>query len=367
MDIRIVKADEIDQAIHLADQTFRGADHTSMGEAFPQVFSKNIIHSFGAFDGDTLVSFMGLVPSHIKVGGAVLNVFSIGAVCTHENYRKRGISSAILKGVYQYIDQAGASLLLISGDRGLYTRNHCYHFGRTYQYAIQQSNVHKGHYEGVIRQQQANDTFQIDEMRTKENVRFQSSLWEWSVLLESSGYTSIFNMQQACFIAEREGIIEGYVVIGLPNGKGSKQEAVVTECGGPPHIVHDILVHILVEKLAETIEIKIPWHERCHEQFSEYPSKEMNNSGTIYLVDVAKLVEQIRPYLYEKNPELAQSLEVFEINDNEFQLKGKQLHMTCTREELIGILFNVDSALRNDALQTIFPLPLPNLEGMYYV
>src|SRR5690554_2912648 len=117
MDIRNVKPNEIDQAIQLANGIFRGEGHSSMGDAFPHVFSKGINHSFGAFDGDRLVSFMRLVPSKMKVGEAELNIFSIGGVCTHEDYRQRGISSKLLKRVYQYIDEAEASLLLISGDR----------------------------------------------------------------------------------------------------------------------------------------------------------------------------------------------------------------------------------------------------------
>lgn len=367
MEIRIIKISEIDQAIQLADQTFREEGHTSMGEAFPHVFSKEMNHSFGAFEGDRLVSFIGLVPSQIQLGESVLNVFSIGAVCTHEDYRKRGISSAILKEVYQYIDHAGASLLFISGDRGLYTRNHCYHFGKTYQYSLSQSNIKENNNRGLIRQSTTNDIFKIDNLRRKRRVRFKSSPWEWPKLLQSSGYTSIYKMEQTCFVADHQGEIRGYIVIGLPDGKNSKQEAIVTEWGGQPKVVHDILADILEKNLATHIEITIPWHEEYHDKFGEYFTKQLNHGGTIYLVDAGRLIRQASAYICEKNPELARSLEVIEKGEHNFELKWGQSELICTEEELLGILFNVQDELINNELQTVFPLPLPSPEGMYYV
>lgn len=367
LEIRRLTASEIDQAIQLADETFREVDHTSMGEAFPQVFSKSIIHSFGAFDEDKLISFMGLVPSRIKIGEAILNVFSIGAVCTHEDYRRKGLSTAILKRVYQYIDQAGASLLFISGDRGLYTRNHCYHFGRTKQYTIKQPSIHKDNDQILVRPYEAEDIFQIDGLRTKKNVRIQSNLWEWSNLLQAGGYTSIFKMKQTCFVAENQGIIEGYVVCGLPTDKSTKQEAIITESGGAGHVVHHILKNILAKNLADAIEIKIPWQDTFDQEFNEYPAKELTGGGTLYVVDATKLIKQVQPYLIERNPELAKSLEIVEISDHTFKLTGKQLNITCTREELVSLFFDTKSKHRNNELQTLFPLPLPIVEGMYYV
>ncbi|GAA0592475.1 hypothetical protein GCM10009001_05820 [Virgibacillus siamensis] len=59
MQLRQLKPNEFEQAITLADKTFRDKEHISMGTAFPQVFSKNLNPSFGAFEGNELISFMG--------------------------------------------------------------------------------------------------------------------------------------------------------------------------------------------------------------------------------------------------------------------------------------------------------------------
>lgn len=367
MEIRNVKANEIDQAIQLADEIFREEGHSSMGDAFPQVFSKGMNHSFGAFEGDKLVSFMGLVPSKINIGKAEVNIFSIGAVCTHEDYRQRGISSKLLNKVYQYIDEAGASLLLISGDRGLYTRNHCYHFGDTSQYLIHRSQIAENDYEGLVRRGKATDFFQIDQLRKENNVYFESSLWEWSTLLESSGYTSIFKMKQTLFVAEEHGVIQGYAVIGLPHEKSGKQEAIVTEWGGEPKAVHSILANLLVEKLTTEVILTIPWHEKYHQEFSAYPVKQFQQSGTIYLVDAERFIDQIQPHLNESNSKLAGKINIIKKGNDEFQLVYDQSNLTLTRKELTEVLFNVQSTLRPRELEELFPIPLPYIEGMYYV
>lgn len=367
MEIRNVKANEMDQAIQLADEIFRGEGHSSMGDAFPHVFSKGINHSFGAFEGDKLISFMGLVPSKIKIGEAEINVFSIGAVCTHEDYRQRGISSKLLNKVYQYIDEAGASLLLISGDRGLYTRNHCYHFGDTYQYSIHRSKVNENDYKGIIRRGKAVDIFQIDQLRRENSVHFDSSLWEWSSLLESSGYTSTFKIKQTLFIAEEHGVIRGYAVIGLPHDKSGKKETIVTEWGGEPKAIHSILANLLVEELTTEVILTIPWHEKYHQEFNAYPFKKLQQGGTIYLVDAERFIDQIQPYLNERDSNLAEKVRVAQKGIDEFQLFYSKSDLTLTRKELTEVLFSVQSTLRPRGLENLFPIPLPYIEGMYYV
>lgn len=367
MEIRHVKANEIDQAIQLADEIFRGEGHSSMGDAFPHVFSKGMNHSLGAFEDHKLVSFMGLVPSKINIGQAQVNTFSIGAVCTHEDYRRRGISSKLLKKVYQYIDQAGAALLFISGDRGLYTRNHCYHFGATYQYSIHQSIIDENDYEGLIRRGKAVDVFQIDKLRKENSVHFESSLWEWSTLLESGGYTSTFKSKQTLFVAEKDGVIQGYVVIGLPNEENKKQEAIVTEWGGDPKAVHSVLKNLLIEKLTEEINLTIPWHENYHQEFSRYLVKQIQQGGTIYLVNAERFIDQIRPYLNESDSILAKNIRIVQKGMDKFQLFYNQSDLILTRQELTAVLFNIECALRPKELQKLFPVPLPLIEGLHYV
>ena len=364
MEIRRLRADEFEQAIQLADKTFRDQEHTSMGQAFPHVFSAELGQSFGAFDGETLISFMGLVPATLQIGAATLTIFSIGSVCTHENYRQQGISTKILHEIYRYTDQATASLLFVSGDRGMYMRNQCYHFGKTSNYRIGKRD---SGYDGEIRLGQPEDIFQIDGLRRTTKVRYDSSIWEWQVLLEAGAYPSIFKMKQALYVASRDGVIEGYAVMGMPTTSSTEQQAIVTEWGGNTKAVYEIFQNVLAQGLVQEIGLTIPWHEEFCEELSQHPYKEQENSGTIHIVNAARLLEQLKPYLHQKNTQVAQSLTIEMVDDNHVILHYSGENLRLTLEELVTLLFVPQEDHLLGELQTIFPIPLPHTEGMYYV
>ncbi len=368
MEIRRLEPEEFEQAIQLADATFREQGHKSMGQAFPQVFSTDLQQSFGAFDGETLISFIGLVPATIRVGEAILSVFSLGSVCTHVDYRQQGISTTILKEIYHYIDQAAASLLFVSGDRGMYMRNHCYHFGKAYTYTIGKSDTNNDKYEGVIRQGQPTDIFQIDRVRREKKVRFDSSIWEWQVLLKAGGYASIFKMEQALYVASHDDVIEGYAVIGMPTKNSTKKQAIITEWGGNPRAVYGILLNLLENETVLEIEMTIPWHEKFCEEVSEYPYEAQCNAGTIYIIDAARLLNQLMPYLHEENPALATSLVIQKVdNDNVNFHYNDDSRITLTLEDLVKLLFEPQRESVIVELQSVFPIPLPHTQGMYFV
>lgn len=95
----------------------------------------------------------------------MLTVFLLGSVFTQEDFRQQGISTTILKEVYRYIDQIGASLLFVSGNRGMYMRNHCYHFGEANKYLIGKSSVNKEGFTEEVHKGQTTDIFQIDRLK----------------------------------------------------------------------------------------------------------------------------------------------------------------------------------------------------------
>lgn len=364
MEIRRLKADEFEQAIQLADKTFRDQEHTSMGQAFPHVFSTELGQSFGAFDGETLISFIGLVPATLQIGAATLTIFSIGSVCTHENYRQQGISTKILHEIYRYTDQATASLLFVSGDRGMYMRNQCYHFGKTSNYRI---GKRESGYDGEIRLGQPEDIFQIDGLRRTTKVRYDSSIWEWQVLLEAGAYPSIFKMKQALYVAGHDGVIEAYAVVSIPTAGSTHQQAIVTEWGGDTKAIYEIFQNLLAQNLVQEIGLTLPWHEKLDEELSEHPYEELDNSGTIHIVDATRLVKQLMPYLNEQNALAAQGVAIEMVDRENGTLHYKEGTVPVTLEDLVKLLFKPDGGFVIKELQSLFPIPLPFTEGLYYV
>jgi len=71
------------------------------------------------------VSQIGVYHSRVSVYGSHLRVASIGSVCTHPDYRGRGLATHLLDYCTRQLTAEGARLMLISGMRGLYTRAGC--------------------------------------------------------------------------------------------------------------------------------------------------------------------------------------------------------------------------------------------------
>ena len=60
--------------------------------------------------------------TRLRVNDGYIQIGSIGGVCTHPRYRGFRLASRLLDYCAETLRQNGARLMLISGDRGLYTR-----------------------------------------------------------------------------------------------------------------------------------------------------------------------------------------------------------------------------------------------------
>jgi len=71
------------------------------------------------------VSHIHTVYDRLSLLGCRVKVGSVSGVCTHSEYRGRGYAGAILAHTLADMKAAGAKIVIVSGDRGLYYRAHC--------------------------------------------------------------------------------------------------------------------------------------------------------------------------------------------------------------------------------------------------
>ncbi|NLC59113.1 MAG: GNAT family N-acetyltransferase [Armatimonadetes bacterium] len=113
---------ELAQLVRLSDQVFRPAGG-SMEAEYPLVFGEeNLPHCRVVTEDGRVVSHVGVSIRDASILGCSLRVASIGAVCTHPDYRGRGYASALMEDARTLALGEGAVLMLISGGRGLYHR-----------------------------------------------------------------------------------------------------------------------------------------------------------------------------------------------------------------------------------------------------
>src|SRR5579862_8267342 len=130
---RAVRLDEMDALRKLTDVVFR----PGMPEQYPQLFNnENLDNLRVCFDGSTCVSHVGMTQRNASLMGCTIRVCCIGSVATHPDYRNQGLASACFESAVEKAYADGVDVMIVSGGRGLYTRNGCPRLGRDYKVKI---------------------------------------------------------------------------------------------------------------------------------------------------------------------------------------------------------------------------------------
>ncbi|GHI00759.1 GNAT family N-acetyltransferase [Neobacillus kokaensis] len=355
---RILQEKEYGQAIHLANQAFREPDHVSMGEAFPHVFSPALNQSYGAFEDEKLVSFIGLVPSVIHIENAEVQAYSIGAVCTHPDYQKRGLASTLLGHIFAHIKMAGASVLFVSGDLPIYKKAGCTYYGKVLQYNLRQGNLNqKGKYS--IRELLPYDWFQIRKLSNKRSVRYEQSIFDLALLNKAAGFSSIFKTKHTILIAEAEGELKAFLVLAAPNLGQPQAVSRVIEWGGDPEAVCSLLAETF-RYGSETVRLMVPAFETALiKLLSSLEKSEASYPGTIKIMGLDVFLQQLAPYLAGK-------ITISTIDDQHKQLSWGQNSVIVENNTLEQMILKGIHGL-DDGLANIFPVPFPYPEGLNYV
>ncbi|MEK0316287.1 GNAT family N-acetyltransferase [Cohnella sp. 56] len=376
--VRRLTNEEMKLAVRLSDDTFRDAEQTSMGTAFPFIFSDAAAHlSYGAFEADgTLVSFMGLVPWTMRIGAAELSVLSLGSVCTAPSARGRGYASQILQQVYAFARDAGASLLLVSGDRSLYTRSGCASFGRVLRYRV--SPAQAGLLDGArigpgsVREAQPDDLFALQAALASRPVRYRLGVNELGALLRAEAFASILKLSQRVLVHEAEGRMTGAVVIGV--SRKSDGFGTMLEHTGDPPAVAALFGEAMRRFGLAALDIPVPWHEReLQAQLGGIPAETENHPGTMRIADGAALIEQLRPWFAERGD--ISDLDLRQQEDGRWLLgsRGGPPPSVYTSQQLIRLIFDCAGARDEpapggvEAFKHLFPVPFPYTAGLCYI
>ncbi|WP_338785991.1 GNAT family N-acetyltransferase [Metabacillus sp. FJAT-53654] len=372
MEIRQLEEHERQVAIELSDKTFRNHQQKSMGEAFPFIFSQSTIgQSFGAFHNGELVSFMGLVPSVIKIGEARLNVFSLGSVCTAEDFRKKGIASQILERVFEYIDSSDASLLLVSGDRSLYTRVNCCHFGSVSKFNVQFENIHEKS-ESQIREMRKEDLFQMNQIAHQRLIAYDQSVTDLQTMIHAEAFASCLNLTHKTLILDKDNKVSSFLVLGVPDRQRREQKGKMIEWAGKPNEIKHLLSYAIKAYDLEEIEVAVPWHEQLLENELKGSGSTFTlekNEGTIYIINPERFLKQLNPYLKSKHFE---SIECKYTDREHIQVSSTNMTTTLHSKDFVSFVF--DSQPNNPEIlelqkdfRDILPIPFPYTAGLNFI
>jgi predicted N-acetyltransferase YhbS len=378
LDVRLLQADEFEDAVELSNRTFRESEQTSMAEAFPYVFSSSLRQSYGAFADGKLVSFVGLVPSIVRVGSARLNVYSVGSVCTDPDYRGRGYAGTVLNCILSHIDKAGASLLLVSGYGPLYTRMNCFRFGAVTRFIIEPDSAaviarNAVVANGNLRELEPTDWFALAELARLREVGYEQSIWDLANLLQAQAIASCMKLHHKVLVVERQGKVEAFIVVAVPSHPNQKNQALAIEWAGNPYLIAGAFAQAVHRFQFEQLDVPVSWYEtELVKVLTPAKSSRDQNLGTVHIVNPERFIRQLRPYLQAKHQQLSDGLQLQRLTDGRIEIRLNGWIDILDARSLVSLMFDPEPQVNSNpsllsALRKLFPIPFPYAGGLNYV
>lgn len=379
IEISLIEASRMEEAVELADLVFRSQDpeKKSFGKSHPQAFSTALNQSYGIYEDGRLVSFVGLVPSVIRIDPAQIHCFSVGGVCTHPDYRGRGYASRLIETVLRHVNDSDASLLIVSGNRSLYTRTYCFPYGAVKECRIDAQSI-PGMLERIsrspdlsIREMMSTDWFGIHHLSKSKSVSFERSIWDLALLLEAEPTGAISKLRHKVLIAEQKGVIQAFVVVGVPYSATSSNPCVL-EWAGDATAITSLLADAVQRYDLDELNMCIPWHEVDLIRLLALENSYVPNSGTIRIMDSERLMKQLMPYLLTIDEKLASRIKTSMLSDGTTLLKIDSDYTNLDRRAITSLILDVNTDYNTKKpighlLSKLFPIPFPNIRGLNFV
>lgn len=366
MEIRRLRKGEEQEAYALADAVFREEEQKSMGEAFPSIFLPAFIgHSYGGFVDGKLVVFFGLVPSVVRIEEARVNIYSLGSVCTHPDFRGKGFAAAVLDQILEDLKQTEASLLLVSGDRSLYTRVGCRLFGKIHMYTISELTPSENP-SCTLREMIELDLHAMARLTRERAISYEQSLQELAMMVQAEAYASCFQLKHKVLVAEdHSGEVSAFLVAGIPIDKKKQSTGLGIEWAGDGAQIVQLAQAVRQREGLTHLSLPVPWQDSLLKQaLHSFAEEESQNQGTVLITNPTQFINQIRPYYKKKMG--CQTFELMESGQGRsrlhFQINKQVVEISC--EDLIAFFFNPDSQIKDWGIS---PLPFPYTAGLNYI
>ncbi|MBR2569770.1 MAG: GNAT family N-acetyltransferase [Paenibacillus sp.] len=376
--IRFVQKQGMDEAAKLADLTFRKEGHQPMADAFPLIFSGAYASSVGMYVDDKLVSFMGLVPSQMKIGAAAIPCFSLGSVCTDIHFRGKGYAGLLLDRVFEHIEASQGSLLLVSGDRSLYTRRGCVYFGSVYRYKLTREQAYRlpslVEAGATIREAEERDRLVRQQLADSSQVRFERGLLERAVLEQARAQASLAKLEQRIFVVEREGVVEAFITLGIRGPLHTDASPMVIDWGGKEDVVAAALGTLITDLSLPELRLAVLWQETgLLAQLKSFPFVKGMNQGTVKLVNPVRFWNQLLPYLETRDEDALAHIDVNEVRgEDKVELTVAGVRYVIPTTAFASLLFNPDPDVAPELgsspwLNKLLPIPLPYTAGLNFI
>lgn len=348
---------ELDQVIGLSIETFK----PNMKEQFRLLFSSdNLQHMMIAKDGDKVVSEVNYYPSRIVIPHAHFKVASIGSVCTAIDYRGQKLASKLLLMAEEKMLEEKISLIIISGDLGIYERFGARDVGHMHQFVTEAKKpVDQPSY--TWRHFEQKDLQLMYDLYQKEDIRFERSFLEFEALLWGQTYPDTY-CTYPIYILMKDSVPVGYMILSvyveddlmkIKEFAGNRDACI--------QMIPDFLKVHHKSKIIWVVSPSDPIHSKCDEKFHIITQR-----ATLKIIHLGYFFSSIEPYIQH----LYQPFQIIESSQDRIVLSIKGRRIQLNQEQALKMVFNGKTHLRNKEVlhfvKTCFPIPMPWTHNLNY-
>ena len=315
------------------------------------------------------VSYILHVVAEVSVHGCRLKVASIGGVCTDPAYRKRGYAGRVLEQTLQRATAAGARVLIVSGDRSLYRRNHCVPAGELLATTITREALPQIDTGLAVRRFTISDWPALSPLNAAEPVHFVRSadffakccFW-WDI------------SQPEIWVVSKAGRPLAYLSLFPPWRDEKRASRFVGDYAGSRAAILDALP--LIFQASEVAEIHFRFLKQDRELSYLMASRgfkvgQATLSGTHRILNLPGLMRDLRPYLAGRLPRR-------QLRQLSFDQQGETCVFSLASQQAAVGLSQAASLILGgprvpriggelgDVLRSVFPVPFP-MPGFNYV
>ena len=325
--------------------------------------------------GAWVVARDGRLVSHIKIAyntislyGCRLKIASIGGVCTHPDYRAQGIATILLDHCIAESARAGASLLLISGERRLYRRAHAVDAIPTLEGRLTPTFIEPASPPVTAHRGTAEDWFACASLYQSEPVRFVRRAEFFRQAFEHG--------HSETWVIDSNGSPAAYVMLSRHGGSSPEnRRRVVAEYAGSRAALADGLPALFEAGGYEQIELAVPMHDG--ELAGIFARRGISlkagtlEDHTIRLLDVDRLMRRLGPYVAARLPRSQARRLSFHQKDDGciFSLGDEKVELSLAKSAAL-VLGGPEAPKApgelGRLLASLFPVPFP-MPGMNYV
>ena len=378
---RGTRKEEFSQVIKLVNYVFRESSNrpSNMEKWYPLLFNDDNLENMRIiWEDGRPVSHFGIFESEMAIYGCKTKIGSIGAVCTHPEYRKRGFASLLLEDGIKKMDKDGIDIALVSGERNLYKRAGCVEAGRVHKFRISGNDLKSFDTQKVkVFPYQERNLENIVQVYQKEAVRFFRSLEDFKRILTTG---AAMDREGEILTIHKGDEFLGYLAIQTPGGKeGEKRIGQVVEYSGTREAIIDAVGCVFERYTLQELTFNVPFHDS---EFIYLLSQKnlisLSESipGLVKIINLPRLMDRLGSYIEERLGRKKRDSLKFEQQGTRFSISINQEQFNTDVKRLTQIVLGRHDKKEKEmipregeigkVLVDIFPLPFV-WPGLNYV